>query len=319
MDTYLEVAKSIPGLTHLYALDSVNKARDLIGSAHGENNGVTFDGDKAKFDGKSWIRVPSVKDFSATATGELSVVAFLHVTDWSKKSGNNEYCHWMGKGSSGKHEWTCRYYFDGGGGEAASRPRRTSFYAFNPAGGLGAGSYVQDTAASATERLMVGAISTKGTGNYPGSTYQFQNGVQKDKDALSGYSIKPQYTDAPLGIGSRGDGTGFLVGTIRRVAIYNRLLTEAEQKKLWDARNLPIGGGTTPTGPTGPTGATSSTGPTGSTGSTGPSGPTGPDDSAVKFVAEQLRITANDVRVQAAGLQVTANTLDSYANRLDPK
>jgi hypothetical protein len=296
--TYLDVAKSIPGLTHLYALDATNKAKDLVGSLDGQVQGnVAFSGDKATFNGSSWIKVPSHRDFSAATTGEISVVAFMQVTNWTKQASNGEYVHWMGKGSPGSHEWTCRYYIDGGSGEAATRKRRTSFYAFNPAGGLGAGSYVQDATASATERLLVGAISTK-----TGSTYQFQNAVQKDKDALSGYSIKPQLTNAPVGIGSRGDGTGFLVGTIRRVAFYNRLLTEAEQKKLYDARNLPIGteGSTTPPTPT----PTSPSQPSGPTGPSTPTGPAGPSADEV-FVAQQLRIKAAD--------------LISLANRLDPK
>ena len=228
--------------------------------------------------------------------------------DFSRRS-------FLSKGAAGAHEWTARYYFDGGSGEAASRPRRTSFYSYNPAGGLGAGSFVQDSVASNSERLLVGAISTR-----TGSTYQFQNAVQKDKDALSGYNIKPQFTSAPVGIGSRGDGTGFLVGTIRRVAFYNRLLTEAEQKKLYDARNWPIGtesvtptgptaptgptGPVKPTGPSGPTGTSGPSGPSGSSGPSGPSGATGPSANAV-YVAQQLRINAAD--------------LLSLANQLDPK
>jgi hypothetical protein len=296
-NTFLDVAKSIPGLTHLYALDATNKAQDLIGSADGQVVGsVSFSGDKATFNGSSWVKIPSNKDFSAATTGELSMVAFMQVTNWTKQANNGEYVHWAGKGSAGSHEWTCRYYIDGGSGEATSRKRRTSFYAFNPAGGLGAGSYVQEEAPSNTERMLVGAISTK-----TGRTYQFQNGVQKDSDLLSGYNIKPQLTNAPVGLGSRGDNTGFLVGTIRRVAFYNRLLTQAEQQKLYDARTWPLGAGSTttpPTTPSGPTGATLPSGPS------GPTAPTGPDADAV-FVAQQLRIKAAD--------------LISLANRLDPK
>src|SRR4051812_43497990 len=97
--TYLEVAKSIPGLTHLYALDETNQAKDLVGSLDGQNNGATFKDGRAVFNGKSWIKVPSSKDFSASTTGEISVVAFMKVNDWTKQSANAEYVHWMGKGA----------------------------------------------------------------------------------------------------------------------------------------------------------------------------------------------------------------------------
>jgi hypothetical protein len=283
--TFLEVAKSIPGLTHFYALDATNKAKDLVGGLDGQVQGnVAFNGDKATFDGKSWVKVPADEDFSAATTGEITVVAFMQVTTWSKQSNNNEYVHWMGKGSDGKHEWTCRYYIDGGGGEAPERKRRTSFYAFNPEGGLGAGSYVQDESASNSERMMAGAISVKN-----GSSYQFQNAVQKDKDALADYDIKPEYTSAPVGIGSRGDNTGFLVGTIRRVAFYNRLLSADEQKKLYDARSLPATGG--------------------DDGGTDPEEPDPGDDTATQ-VAAQLRIKSDELTKIAADL-------DSYADQLD--
>jgi hypothetical protein len=77
------------------------------------------------------------------------------------------------------------------------------------------------------------------------------NGAVKDKDALSGYSIKPQNTTTPLMLGTRGDNTGFLVGKIRRVAIYNRVLTATELTKIYNARDDVEG--TTPSTPTTPT------------------------------------------------------------------
>jgi len=149
----------------------------------------------------------------------------------------NEYVHWMGKGKAGAHEWTFRYYIDGGGGEAPSRPRRTSFYHFNPAGGLGTGSFFQDPDAAGVERVVGGMVwGNSGNG---GSTQMWKNGVVRDTDLLSSYSVNPVNTASPVFLGSRGDGTGFLVGRLRRVAFFNRKLTAAEMKSIYDARALP--------------------------------------------------------------------------------
>ena len=109
---------------------------------------VQFKDDGAHFDGKSWIELPDNPDFSVVTTKELTIVAFVTVDDWTKVSHNNEYLHWMGKGKADAHEWVFRTYVDGGGGEAPSRKRRISFYHFVPSGGLGTGSFVQDTSAA---------------------------------------------------------------------------------------------------------------------------------------------------------------------------
>lgn len=260
MTTFLDELKSIAGdaLTHYYELDDANKAKDLVGHLDGKvHGGVQFKPDGAHFDGKSWIELPDHADFSAATTKEFTQVHFFEVTDWKHQSHNGEYVHYMGKGAPHKHEWTCRYYIDGGGGEAAQRRRRTSFYVFNPDGGLGAGSYVQDADASAHERMMTGVIYAKGSGSHPGVSRQYQNGVKKDEDKLSGYNITPEHTSVPVGLGSRGDNTGFLVGRMRRVAFFKRALTDDQIKRIYDARNAAnagAGGGQTHPQPSGGSG-----------------------------------------------------------------
>ena len=238
--TFLDKLRNIAGdsLTHYYELDGTNKTNDLVGSVNGKVHGrVHFRDDGAHFDdGKSWIELPDSPDFSAGPTKELTVLAFVEVKDWTRASHNGEYVHYMGKGHSHAHEWTCRIYMDGGGGEASARRRRTSFYAFNPSGGLGAGSYVQDAEASKHERMMTGVIYAKGRGSHPGVTRQYQNGVKKDEDQLSGYNITPEHTNTSVGIGSRGDNTGFLVGRIRRVAFFNKALSDDQIKHIYAAR-----------------------------------------------------------------------------------
>jgi hypothetical protein len=238
MPSFREVITSISGLTHYYALDDKTKATDLVGKINGKVNGnVMFGANGATFDGKSSIELANSADFSpaGTASKALTIIAFHTVTDWKRQSHNNEYVHWMGKGRTGAHEWVFRYYIDGGSGEAATRKRRTSFYSFNPAGGLGTGSYFQDDDAAGVERVIGGMVWGNSAS---GSTQMWKNGVIRDTDALSTYSVNPKHTDAPVFLGSRGDNTGFLVGRLRRVAFFNRRLTEAEMKKIYDARNF---------------------------------------------------------------------------------
>ncbi|WP_432560971.1 LamG-like jellyroll fold domain-containing protein [Kineococcus sp. SYSU DK003] len=232
---FREVLTSIPGLTHYYPLDSANQAEDVVGGVNGTVHGnVSFD-TNARFDGKSYIELPDHDDFSVASKGALTIIAFNTIDDW-KGAGASEYVHWMGKGVGGAHEWVFRHYVQGGSGEAGSRQYRTSFYHFNASGGLGAGSYFQDPDAAGTERMVTGMVD--------GSTISmWKNGEQRDSDPLSGYSIKPSNTSTPVRLGTRDMSTGFLVGRLRRVAFFNRKLTQAELKKIYDARNLPEGGG----------------------------------------------------------------------------
>jgi hypothetical protein len=236
--TFQDVITKIPGLKHYYPLST--DAKDVVGTAHGVNHGATFGKDGATFDGKSYIELPDNDDFSAATTGELTILVFATITNW-KGAGASEYIHWMGKGVAGAHEYTFRHYVLNGTGEASSRQGRVSFYHFNPAGGLGAGSYVQDPMGS-DERMVTGEVDKS-------NIYMFKNAVLKDTDALSGYSIKPVNTKTPVRLGTRDMSTGYLIGKLRRVAFFNRKLTAAELKTLWDARALEDGGGSTPSPP----------------------------------------------------------------------
>ena len=239
MASFQDVILKIPGLTHYYPLNE--DAKDVVGGVDGIVHGnVKFDGTWARFDGASSIELPDRNEFSAagTAKKELSILAFQTVDDWTKRSANNEYVHWMGKGRSGAHEWVFRYYIDGGVGEAPARKRRTSFYNFNPSGGLGTGSFFQDSGdGNGTERVICGVVW--GNAGNSGKTQMWKNGQLRDTDLLSEYDVYPQNTRTPVFLGSRGDNTGFLVGRLRRVAFFNRRLTEAEIKSLYNARDLP--------------------------------------------------------------------------------
>jgi hypothetical protein len=180
-----------------------------------------------------------------------------------------------GYGSSGQQEWIMRHYFDPIGSGESGRNKRHSFYHFNPAGGLGTGSYFQDNDPVGYEKVVVGQAdltTTSGvTGagsNSPGATFMWKNGVLRDSDGFQsgggGTNIRPQNTTSPVEIGSV-DGDSFFKGTIRRVAFFDRKLTAAEIKGIYDNRALADGtcdGSTaTPTEPT-PTQPTETSDPT---------------------------------------------------------
>ena len=182
---YSEIIKSIPGLVSYMPLDNAHRAKDVVNNVEGKVHGnVRFDAHGAHFDGKSWIEFPDSPHFSPATSKEFTQVHFVTITDWHRQSNNGSYVHYMGKGSAHHHEWTCRYYVDGGGGEAAARKRRTSFYSFNPGGGLGAGSYTQHSTDLHNERMMAGQINAKGSGRFPGWTKQWRNAKQEDQDML---------------------------------------------------------------------------------------------------------------------------------------
>jgi len=101
MATFQDVVLAIPGLVAYYPLNE--NANDIVGDAHGTvSGGVTFDGTHAVFDGNdSDIELPDRDFFSAAGnpSKELTVLVYQIVDDWTKKSANNEYVHWMGKAS----------------------------------------------------------------------------------------------------------------------------------------------------------------------------------------------------------------------------
>lgn len=226
---FFDVISGIPGLVHYYPL--ATDAKDYVGAQHGVVNGVTFANGRAVFNGAASIDLGDHNDFSVATKGGLSIALFLTIDDWRGK-GAAEYVHWAGKGSSGAHEWAFRHYVQGGTGEASTRKGRCSFYHFNASGGLGAGSFWEDSTIPTTERQFVATCDKVATTLYG-------NGVKKDSDLLSGYKIIPTNTASHAMLGTRGDGSGYLVGKIRRVAIYNRVLTAAEVAKIYAARDQP--------------------------------------------------------------------------------
>jgi hypothetical protein len=113
-------------------------------------------------------------------------------------------------------------------GNSEMRDNRISFYSFNLTGGLGAGSYFQDS------------VTVGGWIHYVGTfddtrTYIYKNGEPRDSDLLSGYDIMPGNGTAPVRIATR-DLNSFFQGAITRVAIYDARLSDEQVAAHFAAR-----------------------------------------------------------------------------------
>lgn len=178
----------------------------------------------------NYFEVPDNDYLEVTRTGILTIEAWMRpdvtVFPHSQYSTDGNYVHWMGKGTASNHLWVARIYDYTTTG---SRSQRISGYCFNLTGGLGAGSYFQDVISTGTwihYVLVINTVNTSGT--YPtGYTKIYRDGVLRDTDSLSGYSIIPGNGNAPMRIATR-DLASFFKGAIGKVAVYDYELTASQ-------------------------------------------------------------------------------------------
>lgn len=172
-----------------------------------------------------WVDIPSAPDLSVTATGEITIEAWIapSVLDFVKMEGAG-YVYFAGKGTNfgtnGDQEYGCRIY-SYANAETPPRPNRISGYCFNPAGGQGAGSYFQDPVQIGQWIHYALSISIP-----DGVTRLYKDGVLRDTDPLSGYNIIPKAGGSPLRIGTMNLAE-FFQGGIGRVAVYPTALPAA--------------------------------------------------------------------------------------------
>lgn len=221
--------------------------------------------DCAKFTtGKGLILATNSQDFSVTKTKEMTVMLHIAIDDYDTSAGNavgsnDRYTHPIHKSESGVHEWTTRYYQDESGADNGGRPRRHSGYYYNPAGGIGNGSYAQPDVAGSVdgtnmtnvgstngvaetnrgiEHVVIVQYWTTGTGSFPGGIKIFFNGVQTDTDTMTGGgNIVPTFTSQKVRLGRNDAHTSWVVGRVRRVGFWNRLLTNTEIGTLTNSTN----------------------------------------------------------------------------------
>ena len=206
---------------------------DLSGHGHEAvaygtpGTGLWVDGVSASstFNGTDqYLEVADHPALSPTFTGILTIEAWMApgVLTFPVMQGDDQYVHWFGKSDDpNRHEYAMRMYRQVPTIEP-ERPNRISGYSFNPPGGLGAGSYSQDVVVANQWMHFVLIINTVDTSpGFPtGYTKLYKNGVQRDKDSLSGYFIIPQDTSSPLRIATT-NLTSFLQGRMAQVAVYN--------------------------------------------------------------------------------------------------
>lgn len=174
-----------------------------------------------------YIEFPDHDSLSIATTGKLTISIWMRpdTLNFVNYEGDG-YVHWMGKGTSGQQEWLMRMY-----NYASARPNRTSCYAFNLSGGLGSGSYVEET-------LTKGAwIHLTAIYNYPANLIQiYKNGVLRDTDHFTDYSVVPGNGTAPFRIGTR-DFSSYFKGAIDDIRIYSRILSSSEISALYNETN----------------------------------------------------------------------------------
>ncbi len=173
----------------------------------------------------NYFEIPDNDALEVVTTGVLTIEAWMRIGAYEFPDSEGNYVHWMGKGTNGQYLWVARMYNK----NDTSRPQRISGYCFNLNGGLGAGSYFQDTIDLTTWVHYTLVINTKATSTkYPtGYTKIYRDGVLRDTDSLQGYDIIPGNSIAPTRIGTR-DFSSFFKGAIGKVSIYNYELTAAQ-------------------------------------------------------------------------------------------
>jgi hypothetical protein len=202
------------------------------GSPHNSPTLGTFlNGDPATvFDGLTqYVEVADHDDLSISTTGILTIEAWIRpdVLDFpTPQTSTAPYVYWMGKNTSGNSEYVGRMYSKNadwaGDGINPPRPNRISGYADNLSGGLGAGSYFQDTVAAGEWIHVTIAYNTINTSSaYPtGYVSIYKNGVFRMKQPLSGYNIVPGNGAAPFRLAT-ATLNSYFQGAIAKVAAYN--------------------------------------------------------------------------------------------------
>ncbi len=175
------------------------------------------------FNGVSeYLELASSRLFSVPAGGALTIEAWIRpdTLEFPADEGSG-YVHWAGKGAPGQQEYVMRMYSLT---NSESRPSRISGYVFDPQGGLGSGSYFQDTVRVGEWIHVASVIDTSVN---PAVISLYKNGVLRKTTPLSQFNVVPVPGDAPLRIATRDFGS-FFQGAIGKFALYQRALTAAQ-------------------------------------------------------------------------------------------
>ncbi len=198
----------------------------------------------AHFNGSTgYLTIPSSAAFSLPTTHNLTWEGWINADTLQFPNASSDgYIDWMGKCAdyAPTCEWEARMYSTT---TSESRPNRMSAYIFNSSAGLGSAADWQPVASlikASTWYHVVGEYTTlsqpsdcTGTTTYPGSINVWVNGVEWDHaqhgqtGCMSQYNVVPTANGSPLNIGTMAGDTWF-PGAIGKVAIYDKLLTQAQ-------------------------------------------------------------------------------------------
>ena len=176
---------------------------------------------------------PDSAQFSQPASGAGLTVEVWMRPDVLSFSGQTTqpYIHWLGKGEAGRYEWGLRFYSS----DAAARPNRISAYIWNPSGGEGAGAYFEDHDLQPGAWIHIVACYDPGDLNTdpPAGVRiyrdgQLQLGPPSPGTLYRNYGISPAHGSAPVRLGARDNLLLTLEGGLDEVAIYPRVLSDAE-------------------------------------------------------------------------------------------
>lgn len=239
------------GLVAAYTFNS--SSADITGNGHDAwTSGVTKTTNRFGttqsayyFNGSSAVLNIADDDvFSVNTTGYLSISVWVR-PEGTSLNGSGEllysatqgsgYVHWFGKGTtsgaSGNREWTFRIY---SADNTEGRHNRMSFYHFSYDGGLGPGSYFQDTLTNGGWIHLVAIISKP-----EHKIWWYKNGTLRDSDGFSSTDSYPipdgdlRNGNANVRMGSQ-DGGSYFKGAIDNVYFYNRKLTTTEISDLYN-------------------------------------------------------------------------------------
>lgn len=192
----------------------------------------------------AYAEIADHANFSVNTTGYLTICVWVKPVGTSLNGAgellyaNTEgsgYVHWMGKGNlsgaSGNREWAFRIY---SANNTEGRHNRMSFYIWPYDGGLGPGSYTQDTLTNGGWIHFVAVVSKP-----EHKIWLYKNGVLRDSDTFgpgNTYAIPDgdlRNGNASIKIGTR-DGGSFFKGSIDNLYVYNRKLTATEIQQVYN-------------------------------------------------------------------------------------
>lgn len=255
---------------HYYPMNSTYPLADQGLSAANRplintGGGVTFGAGGAVFDGTDadYLTAADHTDFAISST-KTAMAIFVAIT--IPTYNQPDFFHWMSKGGdlAGNFAWAMRLYGD----PDSARKRNISAYYFNPNPSFdingndvpsrrGSGSYLAPPSGSpdfggnerhngpvhsgeigvehylGIEFTYAGANGYAGQcrmwyGDSAGNPMTLISNRGMDDDAL----VTPVYTNGRLFVGRRGDKPQTLIGTLRRLGFWNRLLTQAEWRSF---------------------------------------------------------------------------------------